>query len=144
MAGEAVLPKGDGLDVDHPPESAATGQPGGCNLKGYAAFKRLPMEFLSELGLSDTSLSGRPAVCMPYRDADGNEVATRYRIALENGNGDRFRWKTGDRPLLYGLWRLQRDVPEITTNMRLFSALRETIAFSFCNNSISLSFFSIS
>jgi hypothetical protein len=47
-------------------------------------------------------------VRIPYRDAEGEERAVRFRVALEKGpNGDaRFKWKSGSKPFLYGLWRL--------------------------------------
>jgi hypothetical protein len=40
---------------------------------------------------------------MAYVGEEGQTPATRYRIAL---GGDRFRWKSGDKPRLYGLNRL--------------------------------------
>jgi hypothetical protein len=53
----------------------------------------------------EVRVGGRPAVAVPYFDADGHEVAVRLRIAL---HGDRFRWRTGSKPTLYGLWLLKR------------------------------------
>src|SRR5439155_26729907 len=40
------------------------------------------------------------AVRIPYRDEAGAERAVRFRLALE---GERFRWRTGSKPCLYGL-----------------------------------------
>ena len=70
--------------------------------------KRLPVEFLEGIGLSDFTYVGRPAVRIPYVDVDGVEVAVRFRIGLVKGErgDDRFRWRKGSKPLLYGLWRL--------------------------------------
>ena len=41
---------------------------------------------------------------MPYRDEQGDEAAVQFRLAMA---GERFRWKTGSKPLPYGLWRLR-------------------------------------
>ncbi|MGH8606183.1 MAG: hypothetical protein ACREX9_01805 [Gammaproteobacteria bacterium] len=41
---------------------------------------------------------------VPYLDRSGTEIAVRLRLALEGP--DRFRWKTGSKPSVYGLWRL--------------------------------------
>ena len=37
-----------------------------CTLEAYAGAKRLPVEFLARLGLSDTSYVGKPAVRILY------------------------------------------------------------------------------
>jgi len=89
-----------------PPKSTATVQP--CTLKNYAAAKRLPVEFLQKQGLRDQKYQGQPAVRISYRGVDGSEVAVRYRTALEKTEeaDDRFRWRTGSKAYLYGLWRL--------------------------------------
>lgn len=92
-----------------PPKAAATVQPSaGLTLEQYAGAKRLPLDFLRELGLANISLSGASAVRIPYLDPSGAEVAVRHRLALaKSSEGDnRFRWKTGAKPTLYGLWRL--------------------------------------
>jgi hypothetical protein len=82
----------------------APAQRSGLAVAKLAAAKRLPEAFLRELGLRDVRLSGQAAVAIPYFDADGNEAAIRYRIALD---GDRFRWRKGSRVLPYGLWKLR-------------------------------------
>jgi urease gamma subunit len=89
-------------------ESATPRQP--CTLEAYADAKRLPVEFLRELGLSTVSYMGTKAVRMPYLAEDGSEGAVRLRLALEKGlQGDnRFRWRKGSKPTLYGLWRMER------------------------------------
>nr|BDD45666.1 hypothetical protein 14 [Desulfobacterales bacterium] len=77
-----------------------------CTVVQYAQLKQLPEEFLRNLGLSDHSHRGigRTVVRIPYMNGGGTEVAARYRVALE---GDRrFMWRSGDKPLLYGIWRL--------------------------------------
>jgi hypothetical protein len=89
-----------------PPGNPATAQP--CTLLEYAYAKRLRVEHLKKLGLSDIHYQGRPAVRIPYKDPHGEEVAVRLRMALDKSEGDRFRWRRGDKPTLYGLWLLDR------------------------------------
>src|SRR5262249_32262901 len=78
-----------------PPHDGATLQPStGCTLSQYAAAKRLPMDFLLQLGLMDIHLGGVPAVRIPYRGTDDAEIAVRLRTNLRKAEeGDhRFRW----------------------------------------------------
>ncbi|ABG05197.1 hypothetical protein Rxyl_2267 [Rubrobacter xylanophilus DSM 9941] len=79
-----------------------------CTLASYAEAKGLPVSFLRQIGVSDARYAGQHAVRIPYLAEDGTECATRFRIALERGpkGGDRFRWRKGSRPSLYGLWRI--------------------------------------
>jgi hypothetical protein len=81
-----------------------------CTLEAYAARIELPAGFLRKLGLSDVHYMKIPAVRIPYLEEDGSEVAVRFRIALEKSpEGDnRFRWRKGSKPCLYGLWRLEQ------------------------------------
>jgi hypothetical protein len=90
----------------------------GCTLAAYAESKRLPVEFLADVfGLTEITYGGAPALRTPYRDANGTEIAIRFRTALTKGDGvdDRFRWKNGSKPALYGLWKLAaiRDAGEV-------------------------------
>jgi hypothetical protein len=82
---------------------------GGCSLEDYAGFKKLPVELLREWGLESISYQGAPAVRIPYRDENGAEKATRFRLALQKSeHGDnRFRWRVKSKPFLYGLWRME-------------------------------------
>ena len=91
-----------------PHPSATPAQP--CTLEAYAEARKLPVEFLQEIGLSTVSYMGRKAVRMPYLTGDGGEDAVRLRLALEKSpeGDDRFRWRKGSKPALYGLWRLER------------------------------------
>jgi DNA-binding transcriptional ArsR family regulator len=66
-----------------------------------ADAKRLDAEKLRAWGLTDLPDGG---IEIPYRDTNGNTVAIRYRLTLDGAN--RFRWRQGDTPCLYGLWRL--------------------------------------
>jgi hypothetical protein len=81
-----------------------------CTLQAYAEAKALPAEFLERLGLSEITYSGSPAFRIPYFDQDGDETAVRIRLALQKhpDRDDRFRWRRGSKPTLYGLWRLPR------------------------------------
>jgi hypothetical protein len=76
----------------------------GLTVAAYATAKQLPENFLRELGLSDIHTGGQPAIRLPYRSADGTEVAVRLRCALEGAH--RFRWRKGSRLAPYGLERL--------------------------------------
>jgi hypothetical protein len=76
-----------------------------CTLASYAKAKRLPIEFLRGAGLTDSKWRGVPAVRMPYFDVAGAEVAVRYRIAVSGD--DKFRWRKGNKPCLYGLNRIE-------------------------------------
>ena len=53
--------------------------------------------------MSEFNYDHKPALRIPYLGPDGEELAVRFRIALD---GDRFRWKSGTKPCLYGLHRL--------------------------------------
>jgi hypothetical protein len=79
-----------------------------CTLDTYAEKTRLPVAFLRKLSLSDVSYMGTSAVRIPYLREDGSEGAMRFRVALEKSpeGDDRFRWRKGSKPCLYGLWRL--------------------------------------
>jgi hypothetical protein len=76
----------------------------GCTLAQYAEAKKLPLEFFQSLGLRDLTYDGAPAIRVPYFSPEGKLDAVRLRIALDAK--DRFRWRSGDKPRLYGLWRL--------------------------------------
>jgi hypothetical protein len=89
--------------TDTPDSNDRTAPPSGLRLEDYAQKKRVPLEFLRDLGLTQIYLSGVPAVHMPYRDEIGIAEAVRFRVAMD---GDRFRWRNGSKPCLYGLWRL--------------------------------------
>jgi len=84
----------------------------GCTLEQYSALKKIPIPFLSKLGLSEISYLSLPAVRIPYFDEDGNVVATRYRIEEKKSEDcdNRFRWKSGTKPTLYGIWRIEKAV----------------------------------
>ena len=96
---------GAGKRVFNPSSNRSTAQPlrPGLTMEEYAASKRLPLELLKGAGLSDVNQEGSPALRIPYLGTGGELLAVRLRIALE---GDRFRWKPGLKPQLYGLNRI--------------------------------------
>lgn len=81
----------------------------GCTLEQYSALKRLPKTFLQHLGLRDAWLLKSPALRIPYFNQAGEESAVRFRISLNHT--DRFRWRKGSKPGLYGLWLLDNANP---------------------------------
>jgi len=97
-----LWPKSEGGVI--PPKSSATLHTLGCTLEAYATAKGLEPDFLRSLGVTDFNLLGSPSLRIPYLAEDGTELATRFRIALHGDN--RFRWKRGSRPVLYGINRL--------------------------------------
>jgi hypothetical protein len=80
----------------------------GLTVEEYAAAKCLPAERLEGWGLSTITYQGRKAVRMPYLSPDGTEMAVRIRLSLGTGSGEeeRFKWRKGSKPCLYGLSRL--------------------------------------
>ena len=79
----------------------------GVTVLQLAEAKGLSADFLRELGVADFNYQGQKAVKMAYRGVTGAVTGTRYRVSVE---GDRFRWKSGDKVQLYGLWRLSEAV----------------------------------
>ncbi|MGI0525755.1 hypothetical protein [Rhizobium giardinii] len=96
--------KKKGARHTNPSESSATVQQTGLTLAAYAEAKKLPIEFLQQLSLSDMTYVGQPAVRIPYIGTGGELLASRFRIAF---NGDRFRWKAGSKPCIYGQSRIE-------------------------------------
>ncbi len=76
----------------------------GLTLQELAAAKRLPLGLLEAAGCCNTRRKGTPAVRIPYPDQGGEVVAVRFRLSLSGGQ--RFAWRRGDHPVLYGLDRL--------------------------------------
>jgi hypothetical protein len=86
----------------------------GCSLEDYASAKKLPIDYLRSLRLSNITYCKRNAVRIPYADESGAEVAVRIRVAL--AGKDKFRWRRGTKSRLYGCERLAeaRKSGEIT------------------------------
>ena len=57
------------------------------------------------VGLRDVTYSGKPAVRIPYPDEEGQEIAVRFRVSLDVA--EKFRWRSGDKPTIYGLGLLE-------------------------------------
>lgn len=68
------------------------------SLAEYSLSKHLPVEFLEGLGLRN---AGATRISIPYRDASGNIVSTRYRY--HPGSKQRFSWARGSNVMLYAL-----------------------------------------
>jgi len=77
----------------------------GCTLKEYSEVKKLPIDFLRGLGLRDVTYLEKPAVRIPYPDEVGQEMAVRFRVSMDGS--EKFRWRSGDKPLPYGLRLLE-------------------------------------
>src|SRR3712207_2272947 len=73
----------------------------GCTLKEYSEGKKLPQDFLRSVGLREVTYLDKPAVRIPYPDEEGQEVAVRFRVSLDGA--EKFRWRSGDKPVPYGL-----------------------------------------
>lgn len=99
-----------------PPETDTTVQPG-CTLAAYAEARKLPVEFLRDLSLTDTSYprgGNNPAVRIPYIDENGKEQAALFRVALQlTKKGPCFRWPKNAKPLLYGVWHRDLETDSI-------------------------------
>jgi hypothetical protein len=80
--------------------------PTGCTVEQYSLDKGLPIEFLhsDEVALEDCRWWGVDAVRIPYPDAEGNVIVSRYRVS-RRGKPKVVSAK-GDRIWPYGLHRL--------------------------------------
>ena len=80
----------------------ATAQPPdrGLTLEQYAQAKKLPVDFLAGLGVTEHVWSdGHPYLRMPYLDENGQLLAARLRHSMTEG----FAWRSGDHAHPYGL-----------------------------------------
>jgi DNA-binding transcriptional ArsR family regulator len=77
----------------------------GCTLREYSEEKKLPEDFLRGVGLREVTYLNKPAVRIPYPDEEGQEVAVRFRVSVDGP--EKFRWRSGDKPLPYGLRLLE-------------------------------------
>jgi len=78
----------------------------GLTIKQYAEAKKLPLDLLGKLGLYEITLGGNRVVAIPYQDTAGATVAVRFRLSLDGEV--KFKWRSGSRAMLYGLWRLSQ------------------------------------
>jgi hypothetical protein len=90
----------------YPPKNASTPQRQGVTLEEYAAYKKLPIEHLTEVcRVERMTYKSRPAVRMPYLDEEGQVTCSRFRVSLEEK--PKIVTKSGDKHTLYGRWRLE-------------------------------------
>ena len=73
-------------------------------LEMYAASKKLPLDFLRDLGVGENAGTDwvPKHVTIPYYDSDGACVAVRQR--RNPNNKQRFAWNKGGTPIVYGAW----------------------------------------
>jgi hypothetical protein len=77
-----------------------------------AAAKRLTAEKLRAWHAHEIPAGHAPeapygGIAIPYRTREGDLHTIQYRLTKEKVNGvARFKWRTGDTRILYGLWRL--------------------------------------
>jgi hypothetical protein len=95
-----------------PSNNRATAQLPDLTVEAYAEAKRLPPDFLRDLGISSYRDNRWPhkVLRIPYRDAEGNEKSARIRKELHkrpDGSDYRFLWTRGSKAILYGLERLR-------------------------------------
>lgn len=89
-------------------KSSDSAQVKGVTVHSFATVKKLPEAFLKANGLADVKYNGESAVSFPHRNVDGETKALFYRLTLTaDSPGKRFAWKKGDKPILYGLDRLE-------------------------------------
>lgn len=103
-----VLGREVGLDPSSFRKKAGKKKPKtkGLTLVELSEAKKLPIEFLRNLGLREKLNQGIPEVWFPYFDEHQNLVAVRRRLALSGSGNDKFRWRKGDELIPYGLWKL--------------------------------------
>jgi len=106
----------DKLEIEIPKPELSKAIP--ATLEDYAAFKRLPVEFLKELGLKTVKIGGKPCLKIPYYDESGQEITHRIRWTLGGDKIKRFTWKSRSKVFPYGLSRrvqaCRRDGGDIT------------------------------
>ena len=74
-------------------------------LAEYAQEKGLSEDFLRGLGVSEIPYNGSNAVRIPYFNELEILKAAQIRLSINGANN--FRWRSGDKPIPYGLNRLQ-------------------------------------
>jgi hypothetical protein len=99
--------------LDHKKPSPAT-------LEGYSEYKRLPVDFLKELGVKTADRGGKKCLRIPYFDKNGNELTYRIRWNIGGQKERRFSWKPKSKIYPYGLWRVQACTREGGDKRALF------------------------
>lgn len=92
------------------PDRVEKPPPAGISVGAIAMDKRIPVKFLrEECWLTDELGKGKNGgrrVLIPYRNAAGELLYTRYRSALKATEGSSY--DRGTKPRAYGLWRLAK------------------------------------
>lgn len=71
-------------------------------IKDYAKEKKLPLNFLKDLGVADTKYNN---VAIPYYNMEKSIIFTKFRNNPSCKN--RFYYKKGAETVPYGLWKLK-------------------------------------
>ncbi|HOR18819.1 MAG TPA: CHC2 zinc finger domain-containing protein [Brevefilum sp.] len=86
----------------------------GITLQEYSEAKKLPLDFLQSIQVSQRKQNDVPQVHMPYFDKNGNKVGNRKRISLDGS--PRFIWSKGSKPTLYGLSWIDKPLHDCIKN----------------------------
>ena len=70
-------------------------------VEDYAKAKKLPADFLRNLGIKNA----KTGITIPYYDESRSVISNRQRYG-DSGGGPRFTWSRGSKVNLYGLWWL--------------------------------------
>ena len=109
LVNKGLWDKGGTSYPDYPAQVRSYTAPVGLTVEQYAEYKKIPVDFLKDLGLRTVD-RGSKQVRIPYFNKDGEIQSTRYRKTLAKGKPDnRFEWKKGDKQMLYGLDRIDPD-----------------------------------
>ena len=93
------------LNITIPGSEQSAASP--ATLESYSEYKRLPVEFLIELGIKTANRGGKKCLRIPYFDKNGNELTHRIRWNIGGDKERRFTWKPKSRVYPYGLWRVR-------------------------------------
>jgi len=86
----------------------------GLTLDQYSEAKKLPVDFLRSLLITERKSKGVPHLVIPYYDETGQKTGTHIRLSL-SGN-KRFIWQEGSRVIPYGLWRMKEPLHDCKEN----------------------------
>ena len=86
----------------------------GLTLEILSKSLKMPVAFLKAQGFEDGKHDGIPAIRIPYLDENGKTMAVKYQLGLQGRKGC-FSQRKGDKPALYGLWKLDeiQDTGEV-------------------------------
>jgi hypothetical protein len=73
-------------------------------LEQYSEAKKLPIDFLRDVGLKSLKNAGTPCLYVPYFSHTGEIFAERLRLSLD---GLQYRWRSGNRRTLFMLGKLK-------------------------------------